>query len=95
MDWHAGVGNTRDELCYVLDEEWHGQIAKVSAEEGEAAALRYAGAFCLRNVRWLLYRHYIGHVTQMEDWPKDWPARPHNHEQAIKQYNYESIKAGN
>jgi len=85
-DWHAGVGTNKDQLCYVLAQEWCDLVAKVWIDEGPAAALAYAAGFCLRNIQWLLYRHYIGHITQMSIWPTDWPSRPHNLEKALKQY---------
>jgi len=73
-NWHAGAGGL---LCYVLGEQWTDFVGGVLKCEGAEAATRYATDLCLRNVRWLLYRHYIGHVTKMKIWPKDWPAWPH------------------
>jgi hypothetical protein len=73
-NWHAG---DRGVLCYILDEQWKDHVGQVMAEEGIVAAARYAAILCLRNVRWLLYRHYISSITNTALWPKDWPAWPH------------------
>jgi hypothetical protein len=93
-DWHAGIGINCDEICYVLDEEWRDAVSKVYTEQGIASAARYAAEFCLQNVKWLLYRHYIGFVAKTKSWPKDWPGRPHGDE-AYKQYRLEKFPAGN
>jgi hypothetical protein len=81
-NWHAGAGGI---LCYVLDREWQDSVTLVFEKEGPLAASHYASSFCLRNVRWLLYRHYIGYITKMPDWPAEWKARPHG-EAGYKDY---------
>jgi len=81
-DWHAGTGGV---LCYILDEQWKDLVGTVMTQEGNVAAARYAAILCLRNVCWLLYRHYIGNITKMTMWPRDWPAWPHG-EPARREY---------
>jgi len=73
-NWHAGEGGL---LCYILDEQWRDVVGEVLNQEGIAAASGFAACVCLRNVRWLLYRHYIGRITKMAGWPTTWPAWPH------------------
>ena len=73
-DWHAGKGGL---LCYILDEQWKDCVGLVFEQEGNAAAALYAASLCVRNVRWLLYRHHIAHVTGIKKWPMEWPAWPH------------------
>lgn len=74
VDWHAGRGGI---LCYVLDEQWRDVVSKVQMGGDNYAATRYAVSLCLRNVRWLLYRHYIAHVTRLRTWPGEWQAWSH------------------
>lgn len=74
IDWHAGVGGI---ICYVLDEQWCDLVLQAQRDGGDQAATRYAISLCLRNVRWLLYRHHIAHVTRIRTWPGEWPAWPH------------------
>lgn len=73
-NWHAGNGGV---LCYVLDEQWRDFVGEVLDRDGAMAASLFAACLCLRNVRWLLYRHYIASITKLVEWPKDWPAWPH------------------
>jgi hypothetical protein len=74
MDWHAGSGGW---LCYVLDNEWRDHIAAVEQNEGNKAAMIYAVQYCIRNLRWLLYRHFMASVIGISEWPKDWPQWSH------------------
>jgi hypothetical protein len=74
IDWHAWNGW----LCFMLQDEWTDCVTRVYGDGEIRDAARYAAQLCLRNVRWLLYRHYIGQVLKMQQWPKEWPARPHD-----------------
>lgn len=82
QDWHAFNGD----LCYVFDDEWRDLVSLVRSDEGNLAAARYAANLCLRNVRWLLYRHHIAAITKLANWPADWPGWPHSHAQAHRKY---------
>jgi hypothetical protein len=73
IDWHAWKGC----LCFMLGDEWTDCVTHVYQDGDLREAARYAARLCLRNVRWLLYRHYIGHAMKIQEWPKEWPARPH------------------
>src|SRR5208282_1723003 len=73
-NWHAGFGG---ELCYILGDQWRDLVGTVAAQEGDFATALYASSLCLRNVRWLIYRHYIGNIARIIQWPKEWPAWPH------------------
>jgi hypothetical protein len=73
-NWHAGPGG---KLCYILGDQWRDLVGNVAVQEGNVAAARYASSLCLRNVRWLTYRHYIGNITRITLWPRGWPAWPH------------------
>lgn len=64
-------------LCYILDDQWKDHVGQVVTDAGIAVAARYAATLCLRNVRWLLYRHYISSITKTASWPNGWPAWPH------------------
>lgn len=88
-NWHAGNGGT---LCYILDDQWRDLVSEIANCEGIAAAGHFAACLCSRNVRWLLYRHYIASVTKMIEWPKDWPAWPHG-EIARRDYLRETGRA--
>jgi hypothetical protein len=81
-DWHAGDGY----LCYVFDDEWQDLVSFVRSEEGQVPAATYAANLCLRNTRWLLYKHHIASITNMTKWPANWPGRPHSPQEARKQY---------
>lgn len=81
-DWHAGDGGR---LCYVIDEQWGDLVGSVFDQQGQLAAARYAVALCLRNVRWLLYRHYIASVMNIKVWPEDWKAWSHG-DKGIREY---------
>jgi hypothetical protein len=84
-DWHAGAGGL---LCYIIDEQWADSVGKVLADEGADAAARYAVGLCLRNVRWLLYRHYVASITRMTVWPKQWKAWSHG-DVGLREYHQE------
>lgn len=81
-DWHAWSGC----LCYVFDDEWRDLVTCVRSEEGQIPAAVYAANLCLRNTRWLLYRHHIASITNLQKWPRSWPGRPHSREEARKEY---------
>jgi hypothetical protein len=87
LDWHAGPDGT---LCYVLDDEWRDRMHKVSEHLRDELA-DYAVEYCLRNTRWLLYRHYVGFLTKILEWPSAWPAWQHG-EAGRRQYRRETQK---
>jgi len=84
-DWHAFGGA----LCFVLDDEWRDCVTRVYEQEGPRLGASYATQLCVRNVRWLLYRHFISHTLRIDKWPTEWPARPHA-EAGRKQYLMET-----
>jgi len=88
-DWHAGEEGL---LCYILDEQWKDLVGTVIVQEGNVAAARYAASLCLRNVRWLLYRHYIGNITKMIMWPRDWPAWPHGESARREYFHHKNVQ---
>lgn len=81
IDWHAGGDGW---LCYVLGDEWRDLLARVE-QESAVDARRYAMGLCVRNVRWLLYRHHLAHVTGISEWLPEWPAWAH-HDAGRREY---------
>lgn len=75
IDWHGGTGGW---LCYVLDNEWRDEIASVEHKEGAVAAMSYAVQYATRNLRWLLYRHFMASVTGITEWPAEWNQWAHS-----------------
>jgi len=74
-DWHIYGDRS---LCWVLDTEWTFNLNRFFSKFSADATVEVAGYWCLNNVRWLLWRHYLSFTMGESNWKKhDWDAWPH------------------
>ena len=76
VDWHTSkYGGS---LCYVFDGHWGYSLAQLARSNDEGLAKRYAAAWCLGSIRWLLYRHLFAFENGISRWQSEWGGWPHN-----------------
>jgi hypothetical protein len=67
-DWHVNEGG---DLCYVLKDEWRKCLKDVASRNDIVGVVDYARGYLVRNLRWLLQRHWQGYREIIKKWKWD------------------------
>jgi hypothetical protein len=93
-EWHAYSDGS---LCYIYHKEWEDDVPPLVSTHDIGVAAEFAAYWCIRSVRWLLYRHHFAFEHGIKKWPAQWPFWPHG-EKADREYqklNRDSEKQSN
>lgn len=73
-EWHMFSNGS---LCYLYAQHWRDDVPASVSQYDIATAAAFAASWCVRSVKWLLYRHHFAFEHGIKRWPAEWPFWPH------------------